>query len=184
MLDLSRHLDPVWPDDLKPVGEGDIDKEEFETWWERNRLRLANLHRLIAEQWIYRHWTHSPFAFVPLESIRWELAEMTGDEVLARVRREFAGPLDPEFDYGVFQEKYLGRKLATSFALDQGTWDYPIITLRTPNGMRNHEGDFPDVRLVLLEGHQRHRYLNALHALGKAHAGPHKVFLLASPRAD
>jgi hypothetical protein len=181
MLDLTFHHDSVWPDDLIPVGEGSIDKEDFETWWTRNKHRLTNLDPLIAEQWVHRHWTHSRFDFLPLETITWDLVEMDGDEILQTVRREYAGPLVPQFDYDVFQGQ--GDKLATARALDEGTWDYPIIVLRTPSGMRGYDGDFPDVRLLLVEGHQRHRYLNALHALGKPPRGPHKVFVISSPVA-
>ena len=58
-------------------------------------------------------------------------------------------------------------KHPTARALDLGAWDYPIIVLETPSGIRNRREDLPDVRLMLVEGHQRHRYLAARHRLGK-----------------
>jgi hypothetical protein len=51
----------VWDETLEPVGEGTPVKETFSSWWDRYKSRLGNLHPEIAEQWIYRHWTKSPF---------------------------------------------------------------------------------------------------------------------------
>jgi hypothetical protein len=42
----------------------------------------------------------------------------------------------------------------------------------------------PQVRYVIVEGHQRHRYLNALHELGMPPAGPHEVIVISSPIVD
>lgn len=109
---------------------------------------------------------------------------MDGSEILSSVKRELAQQLDPEFDYESFQGRYGDDKLQTAKALDTGTWDYPIVALSTPSGWRSLKGEFPSERLMLIEGHQRHRYLNALHYLNKAPNGPHDVFIVSSPMAD
>ena len=56
-----------------------------------------------------------------------------------------------------------------------------MILLNTPNGIEDGGEQKADVRFVIVEGHQRHRYLNALHALGNPPKGPHKVFIVSSP---
>lgn len=55
-----------------------------------------------------------------------------------------------------------------------------MVLLSTPNGIVVGGQVLPQVRLVIVEGHQRHRYLNALHALGMAPSGPHEVLILSS----
>ncbi len=49
----------AWDDALRPIGESTSHKEPFDIWWKRCGQRLNHLHPMIAEQWIYRHWTHS-----------------------------------------------------------------------------------------------------------------------------
>jgi len=176
------HVPPTsWPEALRPIGESTGAKEPFEVWWDRNRHALAHLPEDLTEQWIYRHWTHSPFSFLPLEDLTWERRPLRGADLLASVHRAWGGELHPEFDYETFQRRGGTDRHATALALDAGTWDYPMVLLSTPFGVIDGGKPLPDVRLVIVEGHQRHRYLNALHALGLAPAGPHETIVLTTP---
>ena len=56
-----------------------------------------------------------------------------------------------------------------------------MVLLSTPHGVIDNGAAHPEVRYVLIEGHQRHRYLNALHARGTPPPGPHEVIILTSP---
>lgn len=183
-FDLDQLPATAWASDLRPIGEGTAEKESFESWWERCRSRLSHLPTDLAEQWVYRHWLHSPFAFLPLNTLRWERRTWDGATLLGSIFRAWGGGrdvLDPEFDYDAFQGQGGNDRLATARALDSGTWDYPMILLSTPNGVVDLGMPYPDVRLVIVEGHQRHRYLNALHALGRPPVGPHETIMLHSP---
>ncbi|MCY1083745.1 hypothetical protein [Archangium lansingense] len=71
-------------------------------------------------------------------------------------------------------------KHPTVAALLRGTWDYPIVVLETPSGIRRREGPARGDRFLLIEGHQRTRYLNVLAHRG-VRTGPHQVFVLQSP---
>lgn len=103
------------------------------------------------------------------------------DALLARVYRAWGGELHARFDYEVFQRRGGDDRHATAKVLDGGTWDYPLVVLETPHGVRN-EGEIHDeVRWVIVEEHQRHRYLAALHALGRTPAGPHAMYIISSP---
>jgi hypothetical protein len=151
------------------------DKEPFTTWWARNEDQVGHLHPQLAEQWVYRHWADTEFSFLPLDSLTWELHEMAGAEILLRIRREIAKRLDPEFDYEQLQGLGGFGKAQTAEELDEGTWAYPIVALSTPTGwvtrdLMHPHGliELPNERLMLLEGHQRHRYLNALHRRRRA----------------
>lgn len=176
------HVPPsVWPKALRPIGESTLDKEPFEPWWARNRQVLKHLPEDLCEQWIYRHWTHSPFSFLPIEDLTWERRHWDGAQLLASLHRAWGGELHPQFDYDTFQRRGGADRHATAIALDHGTWDYPMVLLSTPCGVVDGGEVLPDVRLVIVEGHQRHRYLNALHALGRPPAGPHETIILSTP---
>ena len=97
----------IWPVALRPAGLDTFEKELFDDWWTTNRNELANLHCLIAEQWIYRHWDKSNFSFLPLDSLTWETRIASSEEFLCQVNLFFGGPADAEHDYKVFHENQL-----------------------------------------------------------------------------
>lgn len=188
MLDLRKVGPRVWRQHTQPIDDDTFHKEPFEHWWKRNIDEVGHLHPQLAEQWVYRHWRYTDFAFLPLETLEWEIVQMEGEEILERVRREISKQLDPEFDYEQFQGQVGSDKTETARDLDSGTWTYPIVALWTPTGWVTRSSEHPhdpvalaDERLMLLEGHQRHRYLNALHHRGTPPAGPHQVFVVRSP---
>ena len=162
-------------------GEGRIIKEPFEPWWARNTAALAHLPSDLCEQWVHRHWEHSSFSGLPLDTLAWTRAKWDGTWLLGAIYRVFGGALNPEFDYGVFQRRGGDDRHQTALALDSGTWDYPMVLLNAPHGVIDNGAVHPEVRYVLIEGHQRHRYLNALHARGTPPSGPHEVIMLTSP---
>jgi len=180
-FDLDHVPETTWPPELAPLGEDSARKESFDSWWERNDAVLAHLPPDLAEQWIHRHWLHSPFRFLPLEKLTWERRIWDGESLLSAVYRAWGGPLSPQFDYKTFQRGGGSDRLPTAVALDGGTWDFPMVLLATPSGVIDLGVAHPDARLVIVEGHQRHRYLNALHALDRAPAGPHETIILHSP---
>lgn len=181
-FDLDAVRETAWPAHLMPEGEGDrFDKEPFEAWWPRVQGELGHLPPRLCEQWIHRHWLGSPFRFLPLQTLSWREVTMTGEALMAGVQRAWGGGLDAAFDYATFQRRGGDDRHPTARALDDGTWDYPMVLLSTPAGIHIEGRDHADARLVIVEGHQRHRYLAALHALGRPPAGPHSVYILSSP---
>lgn len=182
MLDLRRRWERVWDERLRPINEGEDDKESFTEWWARHKEALAHLDPLIAEQWVYKHWSTSYTAFLPLEDVTWRRERWPADQILAQVRMEFGGPMDPEHDFRAFNGRDGFGPLPTAVALNQGSWDIPLLLLETPFGIRSPDGDFPEVRFVVAEGSKRMRYLNALRHRGEA-PGPHDVFILESMHA-
>lgn len=181
-LDVAR--EPVWPTELRSLGEGSLEKENFATWWIRNERQLSHLPADLCEQWIYRHWVNSPFAFLPLETLSHDRKLWDGDMLLASIYRAWGGKLDTQFDYDTFQKGGGDERHQTAKALDSGTWDYPMVLLATPHGIVEGGERLPQVHYVIVEGHQRHRYLSALHALGTPPSGPHKTIIINSPLVD
>lgn len=166
---------------MRPIGEGDFEKESFESWWQRFGGRLANLEQRIAEQWVYRHWAHSYTAFLELEPITWRLESWPGDRILAEVHLEYGGPMDAEHDFRAFNGHRGRSPISTARAMNEGTWDMPLLALETPSGIVSSDGDLPDVRFVVAEGSKRMRYLNALRHRGDGE-GPHNLFIMTTPQ--
>lgn len=183
MLDLTNHQSDTWPDTLSPIGEGSFDKEPFEDWWNRNGARLANLHPQIAEQWVYKHWSLALFKFLELDRLAWSVHQLSTLDYLKNVHLEFGGPCVAEHDYHVFEGAFRGRKTATAENWCDGTWTFPPLVLSTPEGIIGHEGEFPTVRMVVVEGSLRYRYLSCLHERGED-TGPHDFYLLESPLSN
>src|SRR6266566_4036496 len=107
-------------------------KEPFEIWWGRHSDRLRSLHPQIAEQWIYRHWRHSPFCHLELDRIRWRSEKWATRRLLTEVIR--ADPSDEEafdYDWALYRDRDMepARTIRTI-----GTWDIPIIVIAAPNG--------------------------------------------------
>lgn len=152
MLDLRHRRECVWDPNMRPIGEGDLDKETFADWWQRWGLRLAHLDPRIAEQWIYRHWAHSYMAFLELAPLAWRLETWAGVQILSDVHMEFGGPMEADHDYKVFNGYRGFGPNATARPMNEGTWDIPLLVLETPSGIRSHVGDLPDVRYLVAEG--------------------------------
>ncbi|TIU42472.1 MAG: hypothetical protein E5W28_01095 [Mesorhizobium sp.] len=156
---------------MKPKQEdGYFTRETFDDWWVRNSSRLVQLHPMIAEQWVYRHWTLSPYCHLPLEE--WTTQQVLRDVFIADIN------VDAEHDFKVFNE--FGGIPPAPVMNATGTWDYPILVLETPSGVQTYTGELPEVRCLLIEGHNRYRYLNALAAKGRVSAH-HTVFVLTYP---
>ena len=106
---------------------------------------------------------------------------LTTEEIFTKVHREYAPTHDAKFDFKAFQGRARWNKHPAAEAIDnKGTWDYPIITISVPGGFVGERGEHTDKQLVLVEGHQRHRYLYALYRLDMAVDTNHRVFVLHS----
>ncbi|GHC97313.1 hypothetical protein [Novosphingobium pokkalii] len=101
--------------------------------------------------------TGQSFSFLPLDDLAWERRLWRGEDLLGSIHRAWGGELHPQFDYDTFQGRGGADRHATAVALDQGTWDFPMVLLSTPFGVIDGGARLPDVRLVIVEGHQRHR---------------------------
>ena len=185
MFDFRKDYPRIWPDSLEPIGNDTWKKESFGDWWQRNRGNLSHLPSDLCEQWVYRHFAQTQFSFIPLGTLIVKTISLSLPDLFKEIHRELAYPLAPDYDRKVFENtSFNGKAHPTAQAfIEGGTWDYPIVTVSCPNGIISPR--FPNGRneptLLLVEGHQRHRYLNALNYFGEAPEGPHKVFVLETP---
>jgi hypothetical protein len=167
MIDLMEDA-RVWPDVLRPVNDDSFDKEPFGTWLDRNRANLPDLPEPVLEQWVYRHFRHSPFQ-LPLDRLSGRLERWDTAHVLAAVKT--ADDWHPDFDLEQLS-RHWGRDMTV-----RGTWTMPPIVLRAPNGFARRGHSWPGPAYALIEGHRRMRMLNALEHVGQA--GPvHEMYVL------
>ncbi len=182
MLNIANRREDRWDPVLRRIDDGGHHPESFVAWWERIGSRLSNLDRQIAEQWVYRHWTSTPYRFLTLEDLSWRQETWTSEEVVERVHVESDVEMNPAHDLEVFQGKNRLGPLETARSWRDGSWNIPIVVLSTPTGVLTHSAARPDLRYLLIEGSKRVRYLNALR-WNKEETGPHTVFVLEHPEA-
>ena len=179
-IDSDREYECAWSPQLRPSGEGTFDKETFDQWWRKAKPFIPHLHPQIAEQWIYKHWTNSPYCYLPLQNLDWRCEEWKTDAIFRDifVRPSF-GPNQPESDFKFFTDgNYSGREPWKTIR-STGSWNYPIVVILTPDGLRS-EGVHHSVPYCLIEGHQRQRFLQAWHQHGSSPAAErHLVFVLS-----
>jgi hypothetical protein len=165
----------VWDAALTPIEAGEWGQEPFDAWWSRSSEALANLHPQIAEQWVYRHWLYTNFSHISLPDLTWRREVWPTQEILELVERPRKDE-DAEHDYRVFHVKLPTHEPAKTMDTT-GTWNFPILVLRTPEGVMTYSGPSPDARFWLIEGHKRMRYLNALASRNQC-ADEHALFVL------
>lgn len=180
-IDVRKKYGASWPREMMPLGFGTIDVEPFADWWRRHKAELSNLHPEICEQWIYRHWEHSTLRVLPLDRLEWSEERWTPQEFLSTVGLSYGQePIDPTWDYDCFHQH---PNNPTARALDQGAWDFAPVVLRTSDGFYDTHGRFCKSRYLLVEGHQRRRYLGALVARG-VELENQRVFVLTLTAGD
>lgn len=55
-----------YPEALAPTfTEGGAVETPFAEWWARTRLHFRDVPDEVAEDWLHRHWSHSPFGWIP-----------------------------------------------------------------------------------------------------------------------
>ncbi len=146
------------------------ENQSFPDWWQQNRQFVPGVPETVAEQWLHRHADHTHFKFLDPRILQFEEQEWTGAEILERIHLEFGRPLDPDWDHG--------HLAATARGWTKDTWDYPILALETPDGIRSTDGELTNVRNVVVEGSKRYRYLNALIKKGLGGTGAHKLIIM------
>jgi hypothetical protein len=178
MIDLRASYNLVWDSELQPIGEGTGEKEPFDTWWERNAVRLGSLHPRIAEQWIHRHWQNSPFCHLDLNRISWRLERWSTPRLLAEVvRPDPADETNLAYDYyKLYRDR--DREPAPTMRAT-GTWNIPTVIIEAPHGALRPTG-YDSRRFFLIEGHQRMRCLAAFDRYAGC-ASEHETFILRYP---
>lgn len=179
-----------WPRRLRPVGESAFEREPSSTWYGRNQGGLEHLDPRVLEQWVYRHWTLSPYAGLPLETLTSTVESWRGSTLLAAVgsiddvgvtaHGDALGGSDGEGFLARFVRR-AGRTVEPGTTMGTtGAWTIPVLLIERSGGFRVRGLDFSERRHWLLEGHLRFRYLRALHVAGHPDRD-HEVLVVRYP---
>jgi len=170
-----------WPLRWMPRDCDTPGQESFTAWWSRVREELGHLDPRVLEQWIHRHWTHTVYR-LDLLRLTSELRKMSTEEILSSVGSvDDFRPEDREVDSEALVRTFnpSGEPFEPAATMNAtGSWNIPIVVLESPAGFAYGDRATPDVRLWLIEGHLRFRYLRALVSTGRPVAREHDVLLL------
>lgn len=129
-------------------------------------------------EWFHRHARHIyDYAFLKFERFSFEKQRLPTEKIPGR--EAFADPGFCDSFQDVARRAQEPFDWLAKYMVENGTWNTPIILLRTPNpgilAPGNWELRYP---LHLLEGHRRLSFLVGLRKLGKA-APEHDVWLVS-----
>ncbi|KZL24534.1 hypothetical protein [Pseudovibrio sp. WM33] len=170
MLEITGN--DLWRGEFKPLGERGLGSqvEKLGDYLDRVKLLVPNLPDELIEQWPYRHWDLTQFRCVPLD--RLECREVLWEPrfFLDNVGTYFCpDSLNPTHAYETLHRDIEGKPTHTSKPFEEtGEWDYAPIVLETPDGYRTPDDVELKFPYLLIEGHQRRAYLNALLHRGEA----------------
>lgn len=168
-----------WPAEWRPIGFGSPALEPFANWWHRNATQFPNLAPLVCEQWIYRHWTSSPYFGLQVRRLRCSRERYPTNTFLLECGSILASRSKGPFvvDAGhIFKAFRRAHEPARTMGAT-GTWNIPVVLLRSSDGFELRGRPIPEHHLWLIEGHRRLRYLSALSQVERA-ANAHDAYVL------
>lgn len=167
-------------DQLSVSGEGET-CEPFERWHDRVREEIPHVPACVAEHWLYRHGSGTPYTWLPLSRLRFQL--QTWD--LAQVQQIGEG-IEPRWCPGwsdaLGTDRHRRESSLGQYMLEHGTWPVPIIVLDNAAGICAPD-DEPMARWHLIESHMRSAYIDHLAKTQKAQSH-HQVWVATMVDAD
>lgn len=154
-----------YPPDLAPDFEpsGAV-ATPFEEWWLGVQPNFPYVPEEVARDWLHRHWSHSPFGWLPSTEYRFSLSHWPSDRI-NQIRTgwsDFSADPAPAIEHGRYlvedHRKRFGRNGLIDFMVKHGTFPVPPIVLDNLDG---HLNDRPEARIpypanfLLVEGHRR-----------------------------
>lgn len=135
----------------------------FDEWWPKVKGHFRHVPEAVARDWLHRHWSHSPFGWLPSATYRFRLVDWPSKRVpeIRTIWNNYAAdPTDPIAHGRYLVEEHrvqLGYELA-DFMVEHGTFPVPPVMLDNSDG---HLAHLPSARFeypagfVLVEGHRR-----------------------------
>jgi len=159
------HGATMWSMKLRPhVGLSPYDVEPFSEWWPRVREKLPHVPENVAEQWVHQNFNDTPYAFLPLDRLRFELQPWSADQLDA-VRFGSSWGNQPDLEKLDHAEKR--NDPLACMMIEAGTWPAPVLVLDNHDGLNDLRGEAMS-RWHLIEGHARLTYLRCLLRRGTA----------------
>lgn len=147
----------------------------FKEWWPTVKNAFPFVPDDVARDWLHRHWSHSPFGWLPSREYRFRLIEWPSER-LCEVKSGWSDFSDDPYeniDHGRFLvEENLRehRYRLINYIVDHRT--FPV----TPIILNNNDGHLAKVRgahfpfpagFILIEGHLRFNIASYLASVGR-----------------
>lgn len=166
-----------YPEHLSPAFDpGGGVATPFPEWWARVSASFANVPEEVAEQWLHRHWRHSPFSWLASADYKFH-KELWPSSDLSKIRyriNDFDGSSELPMHFGKqlmeVHERFDGLWLVEHM-LSTGEFPVPPILLDNRDGhLIDHQykkDDYFAKTYLLIEGHRRYELAFYLATLGK-----------------
>lgn len=157
----------------------------FADWWQRVHAHFDRVPVNVAEQWLHRHWGHSPYGF--LSSSRYDFTSVLWDSERLSDILTWVDDWDPkatlQFGLGMLpMDFWLVR-----YMRQHRTFPEPIVVLDNRDHTLSSESAIPagptfPATFILVEGHRRHAIGLAMHSAGEF-AREVPIWLMRGPPA-
>lgn len=153
-----------YPKQLAPeFDEGGGVATPFQEWWQVTKSSFPHVPDEVARDWLHRHWSHSPFGWLPSASYRFRLVDWPSER-LKEIRTIWNSykddPTEP-IDHGRHLVQHVMKPYGYKPAevmVETGTFPVPPIMLDNCDGhLAETSGarfDYP-AGWILVEGHRR-----------------------------
>ena len=165
-----------YPSSLAPAfEEGGGVATPFDEWWPMARKHYEYVPEEVGRDWLHRHWSHSPFGWLPSAAYRFRLVEWPHDQ-LHNIRTgwsDFIEDPTPAIEHGRYLAVDHRKRFTYPLAevmISTGTFPVPPVVIDNRDG---HLASLPGASFpyppahLLIEGHRRFNIAAYLATIGQ-----------------
>jgi len=145
----------------------------FEEWWPHVQSNFPTVPEEVAKEWLHRHWSHSPYEWIPSKQYEFELVDWPSNK-LDRIRSCLATTgHDKSIAHGKFLIEDHKLSWLSRYMNEHNDTPTPIIVLDNRDGHLIPGVDTTPsyahmpTAFVLMEGHLRFNSLSYLGSIGR-----------------
>lgn len=141
----------------------------FQEWWSSVARAFPNVPGEVAEQWLHRHWGHSPYRYLPSSRYAFEKQAFAPAQI-AEIQSRF---VDWSYEKAIAQGKHInGCDIWLSRQFQQSKqMPIPMVLLDNRDGHLDELAEKPSYEvlphaIIVIEGHRRHALACYFHSRG------------------
>lgn len=145
---------------LYPINYGEMEKEDFDSYYHRVSSVALNIPEDVLYDWIYRHFNCvvSRYSSLDFEKMKFVRENWSGEDIYQLIKT------DERHEFDIFSYQ-LYEKISPlqRYVLEHKTWPLPIIVLENKEGQHSTRDGILGQPFHLLEGHLRLDYFRRLY---------------------
>ena len=147
---------------LKPKEINNLEREDFENYYIRNKNLLPNFPKEVFKEWLYRHYGYLElYGCLDFDKFKFTLEEWENEKIFSEITTIKNRMLDMQGSQILEEPKSYLQKYIYKYK----TWPSPIIILKVENDYYDYENNLLTGPYYLLEGHLRLGYFRKLYKL-------------------